>query len=124
MRRLYIAISMFLIAITLCIGEVMIVKEAFGDLNSILESTEQSYPLNKETAKSYAKNAYSSWQKYNIWLSLFLNNEIIEEISLEIVSLNDSISRSDFEFQNSLSNLKLLLKNIKENEEFNLLGAF
>ena len=124
MRRLYIATVMFLIAISLCIGEIMIIKEAFDSLNADLKKTEQSYYEDKETAKKNAANVYSSWQKYNMWLSLFLNNETVDDISVEIVALNNSIERSNFDFENSLSNLRLLLENIEENEKFNLLGMF
>lgn len=124
MKRLYIAVAMLLIAISLCVGEVMIIKEAFDSLNLELRKTEQVYLEDKKTAKRYAASAYTSWQKYNMWLSLFLNNEAIDEISFEIVALNNSIEKSDYDFENSISNLRLLLDNIEENEKFNLLGMF
>lgn len=122
MKRFYISIALFLVAISLCVlGAFTVsnmVDELMADITFLKHSAKaESYSSAREISLNLAKK----WDKYQNYLIVFVNMSRIDELSEKVFSVTDYCTKESRDHLNAtLSEIEFLILDVKDAEIFSL----
>lgn len=88
MKRIWVAISLIVVALSLGITEMFVVSKSYSKYSELLNTAEQ-HISNKEFNKAYDMCAYTlnEWEENEQILNLFLLHSNVDEVSEDIAQL-------------------------------------
>lgn len=125
MKRFFISAALLGICLVLCVVENLYLENSFEELENNLTLISSNYD-DTQTVLKVVNDSRKNWEDRCNILSLFINHTTLEEIGLELKSLETSILSNDlaYEIKSRINNILYLTKNISDNERFGIVGLF
>lgn len=93
-------------------------KAVLEDINAISDCV---YSENWKDAENKTKKLIENWEKTEKILSMFNDHGDLDEITLAISDMKESVSNQDEEHSyKAIAEIKILLERLKKNEEFSI----
>lgn len=126
MKNIILSLILFISVIIGIFFSINYINNMYKELTYINDEIEESL-INKEFNKAYdsCENLKKNWEKHCKLLSLYLNDNEIDNISSEIIQLSQYIKTNNIE--ESLVHtqiIKFLIKQIKHFEQINIHNIF
>lgn len=125
MKRLYVAIVLLLIALSLCSFEQYTVTNAYETatkyINSAIDGLEND---DYEKVQSSCRELGEYWSKKYPYMSAMIDHGSLDETGVTINSLNDLAKNKSDELENELITVKNQIKNIYENQKITFGNVF
>ncbi|MDD6727981.1 MAG: DUF4363 family protein [Eubacteriales bacterium] len=121
MKRVYLALGLLALCISLCTFEQYTVERMYKDttamINDAIECTEKE---DFKNAEKICKNLKAYWDKKYPYLTAMIDHGALDEAAAVIYSLEDMAKDESEDLKNELTAVKNQIKIIRENQKVSL----
>ncbi|MBR2134468.1 MAG: DUF4363 family protein [Eubacterium sp.] len=121
MKRLYIALFFIAMIISFCVFEQIKVNSFYDEVSALIDSAEEyANAGDYETAYKKCESLDTYFQKQYKTLSIIINNQSLDEMSVTIHELKALAKNDDAMLKNMLLSAKVQAQQIKNNQRITL----
>lgn len=120
MRRFYVALALLCLCVATSIATEAYLNKLERKMMQHLDAAESSYHSNSGLASADIEKAHKLWESHLPYLSVFINSDTIDDISLGFLEALAAADAEKNDFNASIYSLKFKLTDLIKTEKLSL----
>ena len=116
MKRFYIALALLILVIIIGFASERYLNRLEKELTVLINAAESNFNDDSKTATANVLNARKIWENNIPYLSIFINSETLDEISLSFLDVIAATDAEKSDFNASIYDLKFKLTDLIKTE--------